>query len=135
MNNTLQTLSEVTRHDEPGAERPDHPHRPEGPLREADADVLATGGAGRRVAGAPRDPPGEIARRGPGDVPRRAGPLRPDRAPLRASRRRSRLRPARTGRAALRLPWLAVRCVGPVPANARRAQGFETLPRHQAARL
>ena len=35
------------RHDEPGTERPDHPHRAEGPLRQTDADVLAAGGAGR----------------------------------------------------------------------------------------
>ena len=51
----------------------------------------------------------QAARREPGAVSRRAGPLRPDRPPLRASRRRPRLRPARTWRPALRLPWLAVR--------------------------
>src|SRR4051812_13331270 len=35
-----------TRHDEPGAERPDHPHWSKGPLRDADAELLAAGGAG-----------------------------------------------------------------------------------------
>src|SRR6185437_73552 len=38
---------EVTRHDEPGTERPDHAHRSEGRLRKADADVLAAGSPGR----------------------------------------------------------------------------------------
>ena len=37
-----------------------------------------------------------------------AGPLRPDRAALRASRRRSGVRPAGKWRAALRVSWLAV---------------------------
>src|ERR1700733_3287285 len=38
--------SKDSRHDEPGTERPDHPYRAEAALREADADVLAAGGAG-----------------------------------------------------------------------------------------
>ena len=57
-------------------------------------------------------------------------PLRPDRSPLRASRRRPRLRPARAWRPALRLPWLAVRRHRPVPGDAGRADGFKALPEH-----
>ena len=64
-----------------------------------------------------------------------AGPLRPDRAALRASRRRSRLRPAGKWRPALRVPWLAVRRDRPVPGDAGRAEGFAALQGHQAARL
>src|ERR1700760_835617 len=56
-NSQRPRTQEVTRHDEPGTERPDHPHRPEGPLRQADAELLAAGGAARRTrrpaAGAP----------------------------------------------------------------------------------
>ena len=102
---------------------------PKGPLRQADADVLAAGGAGRRIAGAAPGQGGQAARRKPGAVPRRRGPLRPDRPPLRASRRRSRLRPARKWRPALRVPWLAVRRLRPMPGNAGRAEGFSRCAR------
>src|SRR4051794_12639716 len=110
------------RHDEPGAERPDDPHRAEGPVRETDADVLAAGGAGRRVAGAAPGQGNKTAGRGSGAVSRGAGTIRPDRAALRASRRRPRVRAAGEWRPALRVPWLAVRRVGPMPRNARRAE-------------
>src|SRR4051794_36421697 len=56
------------RHDEPGTERPDNPDRPKGRLREADADVLAAGGAGRRVAGATAGQGDKTARRESGAV-------------------------------------------------------------------
>ena len=108
---------------------------PQGPLRQADADVLAAGGAGRRVAGAAAGAAGQTARREPRAVSRRGRPLRPDRPPLRASRRRSRLRPAGEWRPALRLPWLAVRRHRPVPGDARGAEGLEAVPGHQAALL
>ena len=78
---------------------------------------------------------GQTARRKPRAVSRRGRPLRPDRPPLRASRRRSRLRPSGEWRAALRLPWLAVRCIRPMPGNACRAEGLEPVPGHQAALL
>ena len=77
----------------------------------------------------------QTARRESGAVSRRAGPLRPDRPSLRASRRRPCLRPAGKRRPALRLPWLAVRRIGPMPGNAGRAEGFAALQEHQAARL
>ncbi|MGA7810996.1 hypothetical protein [Bradyrhizobium sp.] len=45
---SLQQPRERTpRHDEPGAERPDHPDGRQRRVRETDADVLAAGGAGR----------------------------------------------------------------------------------------
>ena len=62
-------------------------------------------------------------------------PLRPDRSPLRASRRRPRLRTARAWRPALRLPWLAVRRHRPVHRDAGRAEGLKALPEHPAALL
>ena len=108
---------------------------PQGPLRQADADVLAAGGAGRRVAGTAAGKAGQTARRKSGAVSRRGRPLRPDRPPLRASRRRPRLRPAGKWRPALRLPRLAVRCLRPMPGDARRAEGLKAVPGHQAARL
>ena len=61
-----------------------------------------------------------------GAVSRRAGPLRPDRAALRASRRRSRVRPAGKWRPALRLPWLAVR--------RRRASAWKRRPSRRTRR-
>ena len=64
-----------------------------------------------------------------------AGRLRPDRAALRASRRRPRVRPAGKWRPALRVPRLAVRRLRPVPGDAGRAEGFPALQGHQAARL
>ena len=97
--------------------------------------VLAAGGAGRRVAGPARGAAGETARREAGAVSRRTRPLRPDRSPLRASRRRPRLRPSRKRRLALRLPWLAVRRLRPVHRDAGGAERLETVPGHQAARL
>ena len=54
-----------------------------------------------------------------------AGTLRPDRASLRASRRRPRVRAARERRPALRLSWLAVRRLGPMPRDARRAEDLQ----------
>ena len=134
---TFRALSATwrPRHDEPGSERPDHPHRPQGPVRQADADVLAAGGAGRRAAGRAAGAARQTARREPRAVSRRGRPLRPDRPPLRASRRRPRLRPAREWRPALRLPWLAVRCLRPMPGDACGAEGLEALPGHQAALL
>src|SRR3954447_23177820 len=124
-----------TRHDEPGAERPDHPHRCEGPLREADAKLLAAGGAGGRARRRSTDPSRQIARRKPGAVPRRDGALRPDRSPLCASRRRSRLRTARAWRPALRLPWLAVRRHRAMHRDAGGAEGLKALPEHPSALL
>ena len=106
-----------------------------GPVRETDADVLAAGGAGRRVAGTAAGQTGKTARRGPGAVSRRAGPLRPDGAALRPSRRRPRLRPPGKWRPSLRLSRLAVRRHGPVPGDAGGAEGFQAVPEHQAARL
>ena len=82
-----------------------------------------------RVARAAAGAAGQTARREPRAVSRRGRPLRPDRPPLRASRRRPRLRPSGKRRAALCLPWLAVRRIRPMPGNARRAEGLERCAR------
>ena len=63
------------------------------------------------------------------------GRLRPDRPALRASRRRSRLRPAGKRRTALRLSWLAVRRRGKMPGDTGRAEGFAAVQERDPARL
>ena len=60
---------------------------------------------------------------------------RPDRSPLRPSRRRPRVRPAGERRAAVRVSRLAVRCHRAVPGNAGRTRGLEDVPGHQTAVL
>src|SRR5262249_58013134 len=90
---------------------------------QGDAVRWAAGGAGRRIVGQPPGQAGPPAGRKPRAVPRRGGTLRVARARLPAPRNRSRLRTAGGWRPALRLPWLAVRCRGPLPSDAGRARG------------
>ena len=118
------------------AERPDHPHRAERPLRQADADVLAAGGAGRRARRAAR----RCGRSSCSAKTSCCFATRQGRYGLidrHCAHRGADLAFGRleTWRPALRLPWLAVRRRRPMPGDAGRAEGFEALPGHQAARL
>src|SRR5712692_6738264 len=106
-----------------GAERPIDPYWPGHAVRRADATVLAAGRAERGAAAGQGARAGAPAWRGPGAVPRRAGPRGAARAALRASGRRPELWAARGWGVALPVPRLAVRCHRPVPGAARRARG------------
>jgi len=92
-------------HDEPRAKRPDHPGRAEGTGRQADADVLAAGGAGRRNSlDRAADQAGQVAREDfvcSATNRARYGLLDRD-CPHRGADLDS---PPRRRRSALRLPW------------------------------
>ena len=93
------------------------------------------GAGGRDFRRQPADQAGAAARRRPGAVPQRRGPLRPGRAQLSAPRHRSRLWAAGERWAALRLPRLAVRRQRPMPGDAGRAGRLEPLRQHPAEGL